>query len=203
MEGVYFRQEKIEKESPKTYLYSKFLGVPVFPAGFLRNKKGESILADEDYFIMQINLEDIADRQTLLPKKGMLYFFINVETLQPKVLYAKDDEECDLEVYDDINEGFDKDSFGETVGYRLVFDKALEEGHFILGDINPDIDLETDVDTNGYVTLLEIDCLNLPNDNILKFGDLAVGEGHYIFLIKETDLKKLNFSKVVFVEKED
>lgn len=203
MEGIYFTQEKIEEESPETYACSKFLGAPAFPQGFLLNKNGESILSDADYFIMQINLEEIAERETPLPKTGMLYFFIDVDTFKPKVLYAKDVENCRFEVYDDINDGFDKGGFGETDGYKLVFDESLDEGHFILGDVDPDIDLETDIDTDGCITLLEIDYLSLPNDDILKFGALAPGDGHYVFLIKEEDLIKRKFSRVIFVDKED
>ena len=202
MEGIYFTQLKIEQETDETYICSKFLGSPVFPQGFLLNKKGECILNEADYFIMQLNLEDIANRNTTLPKNGMLYFFVNINTLKPKVLYAKSIDEGPLEVWSDINDGF-SDDFGDTQGYKLLFDEDLDEGHYILGDINPNIDLETDVDVDGYVTLLEIDFLYLPTDNILRFGEMGISDGRYIFLIKEDDLIKLNFSKVKFIDKED
>lgn len=201
MEGVYFSQVKIDKETLETYDCSKFLGVPAFPVDFLRNDKGESLISAADYFIMQLNLRDVADRETPLPKEGMLYFFIDVDTFKPKVFFTED-VECDYEVYDDINDGFDKRDFGQTDGYRLVFDKTLSTGHYFLGDINPDIDLGMDVDTDGYITLLEIDYLSLPSNDLLKFGALAPFDGRYIFLIKEADLKRLDFSKVKFVDKE-
>lgn len=203
MEGIYFTQKKIENEGPETYACSKFLGTLAIPQGLLHNKDGEFILTDADYFVMQLNLADIADRETLLPKEGMLYFFVDVDDLKPKVIFAKDISNCKLEVYDDINDGFDRESYGETDGYRLVFDKSLDDGHYVLGDVDPDLDLETDIDIDGYVTLLEIDYLALPNDNMLNFGELAPGDGHYIFLIKEDDLKKCRFSRVKLVDKED
>ena len=202
MEGIYFKLNKIENENPETYKCSKLLGTPVFPKDFLLNKKGECILTDSDYYIMQLNLEDVANRNTPLPKEGMLYFFIDVNTFEPKVLFAKNINEVPLEVWDDINDGFSLD-FGETIGYEMVFDKDLDEGHYVLGEVNPDLDLETDMDIDGYVTLLEIDFLSLPNDNMLRFGELAISDGRYIFLIKEDDLSKLKFSKVKFIDKED
>ena len=71
---------------------------------------------------------------------------------------------------------------------------------YILGDVNPDLDLEMDTDIDGYVTLLEIDFLSLPHSEMLLFGDLAISGGHYVFLIKETDLMNLNFNDVKFVD---
>ena len=201
MKGIYFTQTSIDVESPETYLCSKFLGAPAFPQNFLLDKDGESILSDADYFIMQINLEDVADRASPLPKKGMLYFFIDVDTLTPKILLADDLDSGTLEVYDDINDGF-SDDFGQTGGYRLVFDATLDEGHCFLGEIDPNIGLESDVDTHVYVNLLEIDFLALPSEDMLRFGDLAIGGGHYVFLVKEDDLKGLDFSRVLFIDKE-
>lgn len=202
MKGIYFTQSKIEQETNETYVCSKFLGSPVFPQDFLLNKNGECILSESDYFIMQLNLEDISNIETPLPKKGMLYFFVNVDTLKPRVLYAKSIDDGQLEVWDDINDCFSEE-YGETQGYKLIFDENLDEGHYIVGDVNPDIDLETDTDIDGYVTLLEIDFLSLPTDNMLRFGEMGISDGRYIFLIKEDDLKKLKFSKVKFIDKED
>lgn len=202
MEGIYFSLKRIEEENEETYLCSKILGTPVFPEKFLFNKNGKCILNDADYFIMQLNLEDIADKNASLPKKGMLYFFINVDTLKPKVLFAKDLEEAPLEVLNDINFAFSVEDFGQTTGYKISFDNNLKEGHYILGDINPNLDLEMDMDTNGYITLLEIDFLSLPHSDMLLFGDLATSGGHYVFLIKEKDLINLNFKNVKFVDTE-
>ena len=203
MEGIYFNLEKIIEESEDTYLCSKILGTPVFPEKFLLNKNGKCILNDADYFIMQLNLEDIADKITSLPKKGMLYFFINADTLKTKVLFAKDLEETPLEVWNDINCAFSTEDYGQTNGYKMTFDNNLKEGHYIIGSINPNLDLEMDTDINGYITLLEIDFLSLPHSKMLLFGNLAISGGHYVFLIKENDLKNLNFENVIFIDKEN
>lgn len=202
MEGIYFSLKRIEEENEETYLCSKILGTPVFPEKFLFNKNGKCILNDADYFIMQLNLEDIKNINTPLPNKGMLYLFINVDTLKPKVLFAKDLEKAPLEVLNDINFAFSVEDFGQTTGYKISFDNNLKEGHYILGDINPNLDLEMDMDTNGYITLLEIDFLSLPHSDMLLFGDLATSGGHYVFLIKENDLINLNFKNVKFVDTE-
>lgn len=203
MEGIYFSLKRIEEENEETYLCSKILGTPVFPENFLVNKTGKCILNDSDYFIMQLNLEDIADKKTPLPKKGMLYFFINADTLKPKVLFAKDLEEAPLEVWDDINCAFSTEDYGQTTGYKMTFDNNLKEGYYIIGSINPDLDLEMDTDINGYVTLLEIDFLSLPHGKMLLFGDLAISGGHYVFLIKEDDLINLKFNNVKFIDIEN
>ena len=121
----------------------------------------------------------------------------------PKILFTQEDvDNIDLELWDDINDAFDEE-YGENNGYKLIFDENLDEGHYIVGDVNPDLDLETDTDIDGYVTLLEIDFLSLPTDNMLRFGEMGISDGRYIFLIKEDDLKKLKFSKVKFIDKED
>lgn len=203
MKNIYFNLNKIEEENEETYLCSKILGTPVFLENFLSNENGKCILGDADYFIMQLNLEDIADRNTPLPKKGMLYFFINVDTLKPKVLFAKDLDEAPLEVWNDINCAFLTEDYGQTNGYKMIFDSNLKEGHYILGDVNHDLDLEMDTDIDGYVTLLEIDFLSLPHSEMLLFGDLAISGGHYVFLIKESDLINLYFRNIKFIDKEN
>lgn len=203
MDGIYFTQKRIEGETEETYIKSKFLGTPVFPEGLLYDENDEFILYDTEYYIMQLNLEEIAGKNPKLPQKGMLYFFIDVDTLEPRVIYAKSLENCRLEIIDDINDHFEEEVFGETNGYELVFENNLEEGHYVFGDVNPDLDLETDTDIDGYVTLLEIDFLSLPHDNMLRFGELGISDGRYIFLIKEEDLENLDFSNIKFIDKED
>lgn len=203
MDEIYFNLTKIEEENEETYLRSKILGAPVFPQNFLYNKKGRCILKDSDYFVMQLNLEEIVDKNTLLPKTGMIYFFINVDTLKPKVLFAKDLNGITLEVWNDINCAFSTEDYGQTIGYKMTFDNNLKEGHYILGDINPNLDLEMDTDIDDYVTLLEIDFLSLPNSEMLLFGDLAISGGHYVFLIKEDDLINLKFKNVKFIDIEN
>lgn len=203
MKSIYFTQKKIIEENENTFCSSKILGTPTFPEGFLYGEDGEFILYDTEYFIMQLNLQEIKGRNDKLPKKGMLYFFIDVDTLEPRVLYANDITNCRLEIIDDINDHFEEEVYGEKEGYQLIFDETLEDGHYVFGDINPDLDLETDIDTEGYVTLLEIDFLALPHTNMLRFGELGISDGRYVFLIKEDDLERLDFSNIIFIDKED
>ena len=66
-----------------------------------------------------------------------------------------------------------------------------EEGHFLCGEIDPDLDLQAYSEVDGYVTLLQIDSLALPeNEHLFQIGAIAPYDGYYIFLIKEEDLNK-------------
>lgn len=186
MEKLYFKIRKMEVEDSSNYEISKMFGSPVFPTDFFEKNK-----LNDDFFLLQINLEEIKDMQNILPKEGYLYFFLNILEYPyvPKVLYTKEEITT---VYDDINEVFEE--MGDYHGYELVFGSD-DEGHFIIGDIDPNLDLDCEIDTTGYVTLLQIDSLNLPN-NICQLGE---PDGWYIFLIKEDDLRNLNFKNVKFV----
>jgi len=73
-------------EQPITIGQSKFGGYPDLPNSipYPTNENGA-------YFIFhaQMNLADIADLQSFLPKKGMLYFFVNTEEYaeHPRIFY--------------------------------------------------------------------------------------------------------------------
>ena len=192
MNALYFTQRKM-KETAENYHKSKFLGSPVFPEHFLDGKE----LDENSFFLMQVNLEDLKGRQEYLPKSGFLYFFLDPDTFVPTVLFT---EEEPLIVIEDINEIFEGE-YGDTAAYELVFDSDIEEGHYLLGDVNSDLGLEGDTDLEGKVTLLEIDALALPDDaNLLDFNSLANGIGHYVFLIREDDLRKRDFSRVELID---
>ena len=194
MKPIYFKLKRVEKEKNEELDHSKFLGAPVFPEGFL-DKHG---IGENDYFLLQMNLEELKDKDTLLPKEGFLYFFVDVDTYEAKVFHTTEELK---EVYDDINEGFDEEDFGDTKAQYMYFDDELKEGHYILGDIEEDLDLEAYTDTEGYVTLLSVDSLELdPKHPIWRFASIAPLDGWYLFLIKEEDLKKGDFSHVKFVD---
>lgn len=190
MKPIYFKLTKILKESPETFEKSKILGSPVFPKDFIERNDLE-----DKYFVMQLNLSElnIYNSNTILPSQGFLYFFLDVNTYpyKPSVIYTSEEV---IEVYDDINDIYE--DFGDYHGYMIEFDDNPECGHYLLGDINQDLDLDCEFDTTGYVTLLEIDSLNLP-ENCMQIGQ---PDGWYIFLIKEKDLRNLNFKKVKFVD---
>lgn len=58
-----------------------------------------------------------------------------------------------------------------------------------------DENIITEIDTNGDVVLALIDELSVSN----TFPNLGTIAGYYYFLIKLEDLRKHNFTKVVFV----
>lgn len=190
MNGIYFTQKPIE-DSSENYTSSKFLGSPTVPLHFLDDHP----LSDDDFFIAQINLEDLKGKQTLLPDKGFLYFFLDVDTLEPTVYFTEDEP---AEVIIDINESFEGE-YGATDAYQLFFDSDLDEGHYLLGEVNPDVGLEGYTDLNGKLTLLEIDALAIPEE-IFSFYSIARGSGRYTFLIKESDLLKRDFSRVEMID---
>lgn len=194
MKGIYFKQKRIEEEGPENYECSKLLGSPVFPEGFLGSGE-DYLLTDDDFFIMQLNLSDVKGCCEYLPDSGFLYFFLDVDDLTPKVLYTEDEV---IEVIDDINECFDGE-YGKTDAYELVFGSEDQDGHLLLGELDEDIGLEGFTDTDGYVTLLQIDALELP-DEILRLETICRLDGYFVFLIKEEDLKRRDFSRVIFVD---
>lgn len=188
MKNIYFKFTKINEENEDTYLVSKIMGSPAFPTHFLENNHLE-----EMYFVMQLNLSELSCYDTLLPKEGMLYFFLDITSYpyEPIVIYTNEEITT---VYDNINEGFEE--YGDISSYKLEFTQDKEDGHIILGDIDPSLDLDCEIDTTGYIMLLNIDSLMLP-EKTLTLGN---PDGWYIYLIKEEDLKKQDFSKVKFVD---
>ncbi len=183
-----FKLKKIEIENETNYKKSKIGGSPVFPLGFFQKQN-----LDEDLFIAQINLSEINNQ--LLPKKGFLYFFLNIDMYPyvPKVLYT--DEEV-REVFENINEGFE--DYGEIEGYEIVPSND-DTGLLFCSEVHQNLALELEsyieVDANELISLLEFDSLELPF-NVLNLG---TPDGWYLFLIKKEDLKKLDFSKVEFI----
>lgn len=188
MNNIYIKLNKIKEENETTYEVSKMLGSPVFPRYYLQDNNLEEL-----FFVMQINLEEIKDYQDYLPKEGYIYIFLDTSRYPyiPKVLYTNEEV---IEVYDDINEQFFE--YGNYQGYSLSFSLDEESPHYILGNIDVDLDIDCEIDTTGYVVLLSIDSLELPQ-RVLTIGQ---PDGWYIFLIKEEDLKKLDFSKVKFID---
>lgn len=192
MKPIYFTQTKVDPEPGPLLDRSKFLGAPAFPEGFMdRNELG-----DTDYFIAQVNLEEVGE-QDLLPSHGYLYFFLDVLTLEPKVFFEQGEP---AEVVSDFNEAFDPDEFGPIEAYHFVF--GVDKGHFLFGDPDPDLDLGMYLENpEDYVTLLQIDSLSLPDGEALfQIGSLAPYDGYYIFLIKREDLEKLDFTKVRYID---
>ena len=194
MRPIYFSFNRVEEEENNSYDRSKLLGVPAVPSGFLDDK-----LTEDDYFIGQINLEEIATEDSPLPKKGFLYFFVDVDTSKAKVLYT---EEEPNELITDINDGSDPVSYGDTHALYMDFDDNEEDGCAILSDKGEDIGLESFLEDGDYEILLLLDSLSMPDGDqkALTFADIAPYDGYYVFLIKRDDLAKHDFSKVLFLD---
>lgn len=188
MNNIYFKVKKIEKESYSTFDKSKMFGSPVFPRKFFKKHR-----LDNYFFLMQVNLKDLEGKQEYLPSIGYLYFFLDISSYPyyPKVIYSNEEV---IEVYDDINEIFSE--YGDYHGYELVFDFEGDSGNYLLGNIDEDLDLDSELDTTGYISLLQLDSLSLPEG----MCQLSQPDGWYIFLIKKEDLENLNFRKVKFID---
>ena len=188
MNNIYFKLEEILNEDISTYEISKVSGSPALPTDFLEKHNLEN-----DLFVMQINLTEISKYNKLLPSSGMIYIFLDVESFPyiPKVIYTTEEITT---VYDDINEGFE--DYTKVNGYKLKVTNSLDDGHYLFGEVDVDLDIEQEFDITGYKVLLSIDSLNLP------YGVLRLGspDNWYIFLIKEDDLINKDFSKVKFID---
>ena len=131
---------------------SKFFGTPDIYEGFV----WPTIEIDgEEYdlsFVGQINLKDVTkyDKEGLLPKKGMLYFFYDLDEMpfDPndlnacKVIYHESDEHLESITY--VDEDGEDLSFKEmTVKFSKVKDGFLAKDdatHLLLG--KPSLDYE-------------------------------------------------------------
>lgn len=191
MEKLRFKLRQVIEEKNEELDYSKFFGSPVFPKDFL-----DRFNLNEDLFICQINLEQIASYDVkYLPKEGMLYFFLEYTdsyNYNAKVIYSNEElvECCDM-----INEDF----YEADNWYAAYIDFTDEEVmNFLIGKPSEIDDEITCMDNTGYIILLTIDPLETTKD----FPNLGSLDGYYYFMIKESDLIKKDFSKVIFISTE-
>lgn len=117
------------------YEGSRFFGDPVVPGKWAAREPW----TEDCWFLCQINLEEVRglDAEGLLPRKGMLYFFVNEDSddLDIKVLYTAREPDT---IYEEANMGFDE------VGYDLFTDYVMRFGGdgsdgFILGEDGDDV----------------------------------------------------------------
>lgn len=181
----HFNFKKITKEDNDTFELSKIGGSPVFPKNFYKKNK-----LQDDFFFAQVNLKELSSDP--LPKEGFLYFFLKCGSYpyKARVFYSKEEPK---EVIEGINDDFA--DFGNSEGYQLV-KSSKDTGFALCSDFNPDLDLESQVTLKDGICLLEIDTISLP-PNTLTLGQ---PDGWYMFVMKKEDLKKLDFSKVEFME---
>ncbi len=157
---------------------SKFFGSPTCPEEWLEN----GFIGDDDFFFCQLKISEFKtfDIDGLLPQNGFIYFFLKEENGKyiPNVRYTPSSPETLIE---DFNTGFDFLGDTETEYSIDFFETEDTDGSFILKK------------ENDNVILLKYDPLD---DNMPSF--LSETEKTGIFRIKESDLKKLEFSDVTF-----
>lgn len=110
---------------------SKMLGNPVLPSGM------EDELPSTAMFLMQIKLEDIKDLDVdnMLPHKGYLYFFLDVEdgiySMKPIVKYSEEEPVNHITDFNKIVEDFEQ----YDQDYLIEFEKCddSETGNKLLG----------------------------------------------------------------------
>ena len=110
---------------------SKMLGDPVLPEGMVDE------LPPTAMFLMQIRLEDIKDldEENLLPHRGYLYFFLDVEddiyNMKPIVKYFDGEPTNHITEFNQAVDGFEE--FGQD--FLIEFEKCdeSENGNKLLG----------------------------------------------------------------------
>ena len=160
-------------------LSSRYLGEPTLPIDWVKN----SIFDEYDVFICQVNSDDLLDFNLPVRINGILYFFINMTTKEPKVLYTtKDKKFVTVEFNDPKIVGTD-----ET--YRIAFEENKEiyyDGTKLFGK---PLENET-FNQKDEILLLQLDTLQ--DDNVYLSDEDAL----YQFIINKVDLSNKNFSNV-------
>ena len=181
---------------------SKLFGAPDIFEGF----EWPSIEIDGDEydmpFIAQINLAEASkyDEEGLLPKKGMLYFFYDLDEMpyEPteenacKVIYHDSDE--DLHAIRYIDEDGEDASFREMAiefeGVESGFLADDGETHLLLGEPSMDNGFWHEC-IDGWQMLFQLDSMET-DDVCINFTD----EGFLCFYIDEDKLAEEDFSDV-------
>ena len=185
---------------------SKLFGAPDIFKGFV----WPTIEVDgEEYdlsFVGQINLKDVTkyDKEGLLPKKGMIYFFYDLDEMpfEPndlnacKVIYHDSDE--DLESITYVDEDGEDLSFREmAIKFTKVKDGFLSSNdatHLLLGI--PSLDYQVYSETiDGWQMLLQLDSIET-EDICINFS----GDGVLCFYIEKEKLRNKDFSDVRIIQ---
>lgn len=158
------------EENDENIEQTKFFGSPIFPEKFLEKNNVEN-----DFFFLQINLNDLNYISEFLPNKGMLYFFldINENPIRPKVFYTTEEL---VEIYEDINEDFNMENC------KAMFIQENKKSTNVI--------LENEEE--NIITLISIDLEDVPQD----FPKFNLNKGKVRFLIEKEHLVKRDFSNV-------
>lgn len=149
---------------------SKFFGDILLPEAWLE----DNVFSSDEMFLCQINLDDLYENfgRTLLPKRGMLYFFIDyAKRTVARVRYT----DGEIDAYTCFNEDWEGDydvitscsvefSDGDTGTAMLVKDENVADGKICLLRYDPAheefIDFMQDTDSVLYFLIDEKDLLN-------------------------------------------
>lgn len=166
---------------------SKFYGSPDVYVDF----EWPYIVDDEEEFdlefVCQLNCEDLNEKCDLLPKNGMLYFFI--DPLHEK--WVPENVDAARVVYADVNineldyiDSIDKD--GTSIGVQEL--KILFETN-ALRNTNKMMELMTT--SSDLVTLLKL------NSEILSYSGMEIAQNCFLeFFSKKDKIKNSDFSDV-------
>ena len=181
---IKYDTRRCDRELNEELDHSKIFGAPTFPEDYL-NRNG----LNSAYFFCQINLTEIAHLNEVLPKTGMLYFFLTFKGpgIKPAVMYCNDEL---VEVMDDVNEIFEELDFKDAL--YMEFGKG-NGSNYILGSFDQEV---PESDRDDYVVLLKVDPLNILASD---FPIFANPDDELYFVMPFEDLLKLDFKNVKLI----
>ena len=193
----------LEKSQDDLFMQSKWWGNPDMPVGF--------DVPDDLTFICQIRCDEIAefDKENLLPHKGMLYFFAEIDYYfghfdsycpdgywdneDVKVFYVED---IDNQTFEQVVFVDDDDNPVALKELRMVFSNSgpMCETNKMLGEPYNREWEDWDAPYNGWTELLQVDSDDYEGAtlNFMDWGMLHI-------LINPKDLKNKDFSKVTSI----
>lgn len=190
----------LEQSADDLFMKSKWWGNPDLPEKF--------DVPDDLTFICQIRCDEIADfdKENLLPRKGMLYFFAAIDyyfghfdSYYPSGYWDAEDvkvfyvEDVENQTFEQIVFVDDDDQPVAMKELRIVFSNAdaMCDGNKMLGEPYNREWEDWDAPYNGWVELLQVDSDDYDGVtlNFMDWGMLHV-------LINLNDLKNKDFSKV-------
>ena len=193
----------LEKPSEDLFMQSKWWGNPNMPVGF--------DVPDDLTFICQIRCDEIAefDKENLLPHKGMLYFFAEIDYYfghfdsycpdgywdneDVKVFYVED---IDNQTFEQVVFVDDDDNPVALKELRIVFSNSgpMCETNKMLGEPYNREWEDWDAPYNGWTELLQVDSDDYEGAtlNFMDWGMLHI-------LINPKDLKNKDFSNVTSI----
>ena len=181
---INFVLERVELEPNEMLDTSKLFGAPAFPKDFMNRHR-----LNDDYFFAQINLEELKEYDTPLPKSGMLYFFLRFQkyNIKPIVIYSNEEL---YEMMEDVNEVFEELNFKDALYMKFC---PQGESGYLLDEFDQEV---PEADSDDYVVLLKVDPLNVLASDFPIFNN---PDDEIYFVIKEEDLKQNNFKKVKLI----